>query len=261
MPAIGAGAAYKRMRCGAEGNGPAARVMGNTGTRMTAVLGNAQGGLELLPSQAYGNNWLQVKHKGTIIKSLPTKGDPYEEIYKLKDKWYGLFNEDALNPARIVGGPGFGNTCKVLDKAKKFHSDINGTYHAQSYAHFGADPGRATWHEVVWAIDDGATAANVDSLKIVADSDQGVLSLIDPGTQAIAGKSEHHLVCTMQPAADPGDQTVPAFSADHQVRSGKFKGIFRQRGYEHQNSYKDKAALDSTLYSLILIASTMVWKK
>ncbi len=48
MPAIGAGAAYKRMRCGAEGDDIAAKVIGNTGTLMTAVLGNAQGGLELL---------------------------------------------------------------------------------------------------------------------------------------------------------------------------------------------------------------------
>jgi len=80
MPAIGAGAAYKRMRCGVEGDDIAAKVIGNKGTLMTAVLGNAQGGLKLLPSQAYGNNWLQVKHKGGTIMNLPTKGDPYEEI-------------------------------------------------------------------------------------------------------------------------------------------------------------------------------------
>lgn len=96
MPAIGAGAAYKRMRCGVEGDDTAAKVVGNEGTLIMAVLGNAQGGLELLPSQAYGNNWLQVRHKGGIIKSLPIKGDPYEEIYKLKGVWFGLLNEKSL---------------------------------------------------------------------------------------------------------------------------------------------------------------------
>lgn len=261
MPAIGAGAAYKRMRCGVEGDDIAAKVIGNTGSLMTAVLGNAQGGLELLPSQAYGNNWLQVRHKGVTIKSLPTKGDPYEEIYKLKDKWYGLLNGNTLNPAGLNNGPGFENTCMLLDRAKSFHNDINSTYHDQSYAHYGADPGRAAWHQVVWAIDDSANVPDVDLLKLVADSDQGALSLIDLKHPSRAGESPLRFHCTLIPAVDPGDQTVPVFSADHQVRSGKFKGIFRQRGYEHQNSYKDKAVLDSTLYSLIKIASTMAWTK
>ena len=261
MPAIGAGAAYKRMRCGVEGDDIAAKVIGNKGTLMTAVLGNAQGGLELLPTQAYGNNWLQVKHKGVTIKSLPTQGDPYEEIYKLRDAWFGLVNENALNPARQKDGPSFENTCMLLDRAKKFHAEIESVYHAQSYAHFGADSSRAAWHRVVWGIEDHAAVTNVDVLKLVADNDQGTLNLIDPGHASRSTKSAPRFACTMAPAADPGDQTVPAFSADHQLRSGKFKGIFRQRGYEHQASYQDKAALASTLYSLINIASTMVWSK
>jgi len=261
MPAIGAGAAYKRMRCGVEGDDTAAKVVGNKGTLMTAVLGNAQGGLELLPSQAYGNDWLQVEHKGVTIKSLPRMGDPYEEIYKLKDKWYGLINERSLNPAGGKNGPTFAKTCTLLDKAKEFHKNISGTYHEQSYAHYGADLARASWHNVVWEIDAHANIANVDLLKLVADSDQGVLTLIDPGSSLRDGKPSARFDCTMLPAADPGDQTVPSHSADHQLRSGKFKGIFRQRGYEHQDSYKDTAALDSTLYSVIRIASTMVWAK
>jgi hypothetical protein len=63
----------------------------------------------------------------------------------------------------------------------------------------------------------------------------------------------------MCPPADPGDQTVPVHSADHQRDSGKFKGIFRQTGYEHQGSYGDEAALASTLYSIVQIAKTMKW--
>lgn len=261
MPAIGAGAAYKRMRCGVEGDDIAAKIIGNTGTLMTAVLGNAQGGLELLPSQAYGNHWLQVKHKGKIIKSLPTKGDPYEEIYKLKDKWYGLLKQSSLNPADMRNGPSFAKTCVLLDKAKKFHNEINNTYHDQSYAHYGADAARAAWHNVVWAIDGEATIEDVDSLKLALDSDQGALSLVNSVRSFSVEEFKSQLSCKMVAASDPGDQTVPMFSADHQLRSGKFKGIFRQRGYEHQNSYKDSAALDSTLYSLIRIASTMNWSK
>jgi hypothetical protein len=37
--------------------------------------------------------------------------------------------------------------------------------------------------------------------------------------------------------------------------------VFRQTGYEHQNSYQDERALHSTLYSLVRIAQTMTWSK
>jgi hypothetical protein len=60
-------------------------------------------------------------------------------------------------------------------------------------------------------------------------------------------------------AADPGDQTVPVYSADAQLRSKKFKGIFRQSGYEHQASYSNSKVVAATLYSLFKIIQTMKW--
>jgi hypothetical protein len=140
MPAIGAGAAYKRMRCGFEDPGLmtspiasiTAKVLGNLGPEVTAVLGNAQGGLELLPSQAYGNGWLQVTHQGQTIKALPQRGDPYEEIYKLRGKWYGLLREEWINPAQQEFA-GYDRTVIYLNKAKAFHNAIASTYHDQSY--------------------------------------------------------------------------------------------------------------------------------
>jgi hypothetical protein len=65
---------------------------------------------------------------------------------------------------------------------------------------------------------------------------------------------------TILPASAPSDQTVPARSADHQLNSGMFKGIFRQTGYKHQSSYKDPSAIASTLYSIVRIAQSAVWK-
>ncbi|MBV5337488.1 MAG: hypothetical protein J0653_05950, partial [Deltaproteobacteria bacterium] len=88
-----------------------------------AVLANAQGGLELLPNQAYGNGWLQVTHKGQTLISLPQKGDPYEEIYKLRGKWYGLLMDDWINPS-FSREAGASNTLDLLDKAKQFHHEI-----------------------------------------------------------------------------------------------------------------------------------------
>jgi hypothetical protein len=64
---------------------------------------------------------------------------------------------------------------------------------------------------------------------------------------------------TILPPSAPGDQTVPARSADHQLHSGTFKSVFRQTGYEHQSSYKDPRAIASTLYSIVRIAQNASW--
>jgi pimeloyl-ACP methyl ester carboxylesterase len=265
MPAIGAGAAYKRMRCGFEDPGLmspiasiTAKVLGNFGPEVTAVLGNAQGGLELLPSQAYGNGWLRVTCKGETLKALPQQGDPYEEIYKLRNKWYGLLREEWINPANHSGA-GFQRTAGLLDKAKKFHQDIASTYHDLSYGHYGADPSHAAWHNVVWEIDGAGPLVAPEKLKVASDDFQGKLHLIDPAEAQLDEQAPKFRQVQMQVARDPGDQTVPLHSAEHQLQSGKFKGIFRQTGYEHQDSYKNEGALHSTLYSLVRIAQTMTW--
>lgn len=263
MPAIGAGAAYKRMRCGFEDSrlSIVPKILGNYGDEVTAVLGNAQGGLELLPSQAYGNNWLNVEHKNATLLSLPKNGDPYEEIYKVRGKWYSLLREDWINPAARVNGSSFQVTCALLERAKAFHNAISTTYHDHSYAHYGAGMDGATWHRVVWRLEDSAKVFDVKNLQIATDSRQGRLKVIDPMHPLPPGNARPQFESLMQPGREPGDQTVPLHSAEHQLRSGKFKGIFRQNGYEHQDSYKHRAALYSTLYSLVHIASTMKWSK
>lgn len=265
MPAMGAGAAYKRMRCGFEDPGLAslsplasvtAKVLGNLGPEVTAVLGNAPGGLELLPSQSYGNGWLQVTCEGRTILSLPQNSDPYEEIYKLRGKWYGLLREEWINPARQRLS-NLTNTLSLLDQARGFHNAIANTYHEQSYAHYGADSAHAAWHNVVWDIKGSTPFGDAAKLRIVSDDRKGKLKVVDPSWDART--ITNSLDVQMRPAADAGDQTVPTHSAEAQLRSGKFKGIFRQTGYEHQNSYKDIGALYSTLYSLVRIAHSMTW--
>jgi hypothetical protein len=212
-----------------------------------------------LPSQAYGNGWLQVRHSGKTIKSLPQKGDPYEEIYKLRGKWYGLLREEWINPAGRKGS-GYLRTSRLMDQAKAFHKAISNTYHDQSYAHYGADLGHAAWHNVVWEIgSDWLKEIDVEKLEVVSDNLQGRLVMTDRSSIAFPDAVTLPLDVTMQPASDPGDQTVPLHSAEHQLQSGKFKGIFRQTGYEHQDSYKNESALHSTLYSLVRIAQTMKW--
>lgn len=273
MPATGAGAGYKRMRCGFEGGmlDIPSKVCGNLGKEVTAILGNAQGGLELLPSRAYGNEWLQVRHQDSILLSLPKNGDPYEEIYKVRDKWYGLvYDETWLNPARLPNR-NLSRTHGLLDAARAFHNAIENTFHEQSYAHYGNDANRRAWHHVLWDMSLPVAPTQLDFLRLTGDSFQGALTLADPArqpspTSPATGKGKPSqepvsITATLRPAAEAGDQTVPVHSANSQYASGKFKGIFRQTGYEHQSSYSDQGALRSTLYSIVQIARTMTWSK
>jgi len=263
QPALGAGTAYKRMRCGFEDStfDPAPKVLGNYGSEVTAVLGNSPGGLELLPNQAYGNGWLRAQRDSHVLARWPMSGDPYEDIYKrrVNDKWYALLQEDWINPARDLQS-GFARTARFLDQAKQFHNDLAGVYHQQSYAHYGVDPGHPAWHDVTWQIADESGLANVEPLQIVKDDKQGSLWVIDPKAPSRDGRTRG-IAVTMGRATGAGDQTVPMESAEDQLNSGTFKGIFRQRGYEHQASYKDERALHSTLYCLVRIALTMQWSE
>ncbi|MYM90767.1 hypothetical protein GTP91_26790 [Rugamonas sp. FT82W] len=260
MPAIGAPAAYKRMRCGFEegvlGVSIAAKVLGNYGSEVTAVLGNARGGLELLPSKAYGNGWLEIRKDDTILQRLPAHGDPYAEIYQLRGKWFGLLKEEWLNPAGLADR-GFEHTCALLQLAKAFHESINSTYHSRSYGHYSAENARASWSSISWDLDKKYRGNDWQNLNITTDSGQGKFEVRDSG-----GTTETNVWhVSLGPSIGPGDQTVPLRSAEHQLLSGKFSGVFRQVGYEHQNSYQDPNALKSTLYSLVRIIENMTWCK
>lgn len=266
----------------------AAKVAGNYGDEVTAVLANAPGGLQLLPSDSYGNGWLRVRHNGLDLEAWPKEADPYHEIYKTKGKWYALFREEWINPSKLPpdkGGGSFERTCMYLDKAKNFHQIISNTYHRNSYAHYGTDLERRSFGEVVWEID--KNCADPDGWRdwpIVSDTGQGKLELVrwDPNYRGktfverptiaslksinaaatpisnLTGSKSIH--ATILPANAPGDQTVPALSADHQLNSGMFRGVFRQTGYEHQSSYKNPRAIASTLYSIVRIAEKATWK-
>lgn len=283
MPAIGAPAAYKRMRAGFEDPGMmsasmsvieasiGAKVAGNCGDEVTAVLANAPGGLQLLPSESYGNGWLRVRHDGRDLEAWPKQGDPYSEIYKTRGKWYALFREEWINPSDYSlkkGGGTFERTCRYLDRAQSFHQTIAGTYHPNSYAHYGADRGRQSFGEVIWEIKNCDDPTGWQNWPIVSDSKQGRLELSSRarnGVNNTAGPLFNDakagpVHATILPPSAPGDQTVPARSADHQLNSGMFKGVFRQTGYEHQSSYKDPRAIASTLYSIVRIAQKATWK-
>jgi pimeloyl-ACP methyl ester carboxylesterase len=264
MPATGAPAAYRRMLAGFEsGNIAEKAVLGNCGPDVMAVLGNAPGGLELLPSISYGPNWLKiVDAHGQTLKQLPV-ADPYGEIYSRSDVWWGMLRAEWVNPAG-QNRAGVPFTQQYLKRAKNFHQDLANYYHPNCYAHYGCDANRKAFRNVVWQTH-GVNAQEVDGLVIKLDNEKGDLILggksslpkrVEVGQPAVEPIKKAKIL----PPADPGDQTVPMQSADDQLKSGKFKGVFRQTGYEHQASYQDKNALASTLYSIVQIAKQMNWE-
>jgi hypothetical protein len=283
LPAIGAPAAYKRMRAGFEDPGminrklsnikasASAKVIGNYGDEVTAVLANAPGGLQLLPTGAYGNGWLRIVHNGHDLDTWPKNGDPYNEIYKVRKKWYALFREEWINPSKLntdQGGGTFERTCRYLDTARHFHQTIAKSYHPNSYAHYGADTTQQSFGEVVWEIKNCTDPSGWQNWRIVSDSKQGRVEFF-PWNQnevdnigALPFDETQHVPIygELLPPSAPGDQTVPASSADDQLRSGVFKGIFRQTGYEHQSSYMNPRAIASTLYSIVRIAQQATWE-
>ena len=273
MPAAGAAAAYKRMRAGTDegflGASIAARVLGNFGAEVTAVLGNAQGGLELLPSREYGNGWLQIFHNGVMIKSLPEKNDPYSEIYQLRREWYRLIRAEWINPQRAPGAS-IERTSEMIRLAGTFHDAIAKTYHPISYAHYSAEGNRRSWERVVWNLDKNYRETPIANLAILADGEQGEFKLFRSAEDSLNADGttprepiDDDVVAfdvKLGPNNGPGDSTVPLRSSEQQLLSKKFKGIFRQAGYDHQSSYIDWRAMHSTIYSLLRIASAMEWK-
>jgi hypothetical protein len=79
------------------------------------------------------------------------------------------------------------------------------------------------------------------------------------GTQLVVDTKSGGKTILLGRAIRAGDQTVPSKSADHQFNSSKLKGIFRQNGYEHQESYQSDRAVRSTLYCIVRIAQDMRW--
>lgn len=269
MPATGAAAAYKRIRVGFEGGGIKGylfkKVVGDTGPKVTAVLANAPGGLQLLPSERYGSDWLKVKIGDQEITLGKNSGDPYADIYTVQDKWYRLINPDWVNPAKSDSSS-LEKTNKKLFLAQIFHQKIGAHYHPLTYLSYGADENddeHFAWGDVVWEtgkapfFGGGAKQRlGLERLDIAPDPDlwetklddgEGVIRLTD-------GKDAQAFGTRIQAPGEAGDGTVPRRSAEDPVNQGKPRLSFKQSGYEHQGSYQDKVALSSTLYGICKIA-------
>ncbi|MBU1424455.1 MAG: hypothetical protein KKH12_10370 [Gammaproteobacteria bacterium] len=255
QPAIGAAAAYKRMHAGFEARWwniveiLTARALGWSGREVTAVLSNAPGGLELLPTKRYPAGWLKINNGGNSEMQLP-ESDPYKEIYAERDQWWRLMNPEWIEPqvpaASAEGLEEIWNKyLKRLAVAERFHDSLADYYHPITHTHYGADEKHKAWTTFTWKKNRYAQQEE-PPLGIPPPMGDNALGTIR--IETASELAEYH----MTPPDENGDGTVPEVSGADSASKAKFAA--KMTGYDHQGSYSHKAVKDVTIYSIARIA-------
>ncbi|WP_155835140.1 hypothetical protein [Herbaspirillum sp. RV1423] len=259
MPTTGAATAYKRVKSGVEGS--AGIVVGDDAAEVTAVFAQAPGPLQLLPSAEYGNGWLKIRDGEQRI-SLPQGNDPYDEIYTVRGKWWGLIDDKLINPldeqkTKPTLDKDWDAFGKLIDeKVKPFHQDIANRFHPITYAFYGDDKAHSAWGDVTWerklshAARMLGTAAPIDDVKsgrVLQDHGQGEQLLLQQsgGTAMPTGFK-------LTEANENGDGTVPVRSG--RALQGKVRVCVGYQGVDHEGAYKHEAQRLFTLWSIVKIA-------
>lgn len=257
QPALGAAAAYKRMHAGFEAKWWSikdiltARALGWSGREVTAVLANAPGGLELLPTKRYPAKWLKLKTGDSIEIQLP-ESNPYAEIYKKKEEWWRLMNPEWIEPSKQ---PQTAKELNIiwkeyevrLNAVEQFHDDLGDNYHTVTHSHYGADDKNKTWTNFTWKKNRYFDPQNTP-LGIPPPMGDNALGTIRSDSGGVT--SEYNMTAP----EDNGDGTVPEVSGADSASKAKFKFVAKMTGYVHQESYIHKAVKDVTTYCVARIA-------
>lgn len=283
QPAVGAAAAYWRMKAGFERTGIAstisAWVLGTNGKEVTCILGNAPGGLELLPTKDYTSNdgskqWLHINLESGERISLPN-GDPYAEIYRIGERtntvtnesdasFWRLVNPDwldpkdsgkipaSLDPANLFKGP-WDEYVKCLDQAYAFHEGLNTRFHNCTYQFYSG--GLCTVDKITFKHEEflfrkqyalGIEYSEPARLKSFRGE---CIMYADIYNQEIARplpQPKKTFVACMSKIRDfreGGDGTVPESSVSALRGEGLIK-VSGMKNYEHQDVYKKREARD-----------------
>ena len=254
MPAVGAAAAYKRVRAGNEGYF-ASKVLGSSSDSVTAVFAQSPGALQLLPGPEYGIGWLKIRDVDRR-EALPIS-DPYAEIYTQRNKWWGLLDEKLINPVDKNKKTLDADWKRCVDLIKKevltFHKQIKLKYHDNTHVFYGDDKGDfLTWGDVTWRRREpmlGKTKP-VDNL-LGQDknwsSGTGELMLSDPNR-----RSDPWFV--LDPASERGDSTVPARSGRAPFGQKGVRTCISYQGISHEGAFKK---IETQLFSLWAIVKVV----
>lgn len=280
MPAVGAAVAYRRCKIGMRDEDfGAGLVIGSTGQEVTAVFAQAPGALQLLPSQNYAAQWLRIQDpNGKVAQALPAGGangtDPYDSIYKRKDRWWGLVHEEWLSPQN--GQPiKWAQFEKNVEQARQFHSDLAGKYHPNTFVYYGADKKQKSFEKVTWRVAKGVPPGDgvAPSMPATLGLTPSQVRMDGQTPEYVGGRTEvmthaspdgvghsvyetshWELHCELQDGA--GDGTVPLSSGAAPLAQGStaVQQQFKLTGFGHEPAYKDATAQRTTLYAITKIA-------
>ena len=274
MPATGAAVAYRRCKVGMRDEDfGASLVIGKTGQEVTAVFAQAPGALQLLPSKDYRPGWLRVLQGPSGVQAWP-KSDPYEEIYKVRDKWWGLVKEEWLEPKD--GQPiKWDDFKRNVVLAQDFHDQLSGKYHPMTYVFYGADAKQPSFEHVNWRMKPGRAPDSNRPPDIGQVLDMSPQQVRMDGTtpEYVGGQHEvqtydspdglitveyessyWELHCEMHDGV--GDGTVPDSSGRSPKERGgaNVKQQFRLNGFAHEPAFKNGTAQRATVYAITKIA-------
>jgi pimeloyl-ACP methyl ester carboxylesterase len=156
-------------------------TLGTDGEEVTSLLGNAPGGLELLPNQHYSNNnnrsqWLHIPNREGVVNSLPRSGNPYEETYRNKeDVFWRMVNPAYLDPQKNSFVNSDANLKKMenswesylnnLELAEYFHDMLKNDRHKNTYQFYSS--GYETVDEIVFTRNQYAPSFGADMRKAI----------------------------------------------------------------------------------------------
>lgn len=274
MPATGAPVAYRRCKVGMRDEDfMAGLVIGSDGKEVTAVFAQSPGALQLLPSEDYGHDWLQVYDpSGRSVTTLP-KEDPYEEIYLQRDRWWGLISEEWLKPK---GGTAISWEiyAKNIGLAREFHRQISKKYHHNTFVFYGGGSERRSFSTVRWNVSSRTLHKSAQDPSALRD-----ISKLDYKSLQTDGLNELNLFgkdFSSEDASGPqhageggqwnircggknssGDGTVPAQSG-RAPKQGGGRSIIKQfelPGIQHESAYRDSLAQKITYYAITKLAA------
>lgn len=273
MPATGAAVAYRRCKVGMRDEDlVAGLVIGSSGKEVTAVFAQSPGALQLLPSEDYGANWLQVVDPASKpLLSLPAV-DPYEEIYLKKGKWWSLIREEWLSPNE--GMPvSWQNFSKNILVAREFHRMLSKHYHHNTYVFYGGGSDKGSFSKVIWKLKAGIAPSNLgrgpsssdvlnlhdrdirtDGFNKLYVGGASVINTTGRGDASVALLTEtSHWEIQCGHHDSPGDGTVPAISGKA-PRVGGGRSVLQQfelQKIQHEPAYRDYPLAQQIAYYAI----------
>lgn len=245
------------------------QMLGANSQQTTALLGNIPGGLELLPNQDYVDNrrqhgWL-VLHDG---RRLPSRGNPYQEIYREYHAYWRLITPEYLNPFTDPA-TALAQHKPCLKMAEQFHFELGNYAHPNSFHFYATHPQHLTADRVCYRSESIGWMAQLkekllEQLRSEApqqiDREQWIASKYKEKLKELVKERARFLnqsgafyhieeqngetvKISLLPADGDGDGTVPTSSGSVLAnKASQDVNLQGQGEFEHQNTYNHPTA-------------------